>query len=317
MDPHFLRTFVAVVDHGSFSVAASALGYTQSAVSQHIAALETDLGTPLLTRRPVAPTVAGARLMEHARPLLLRLDAARADLARLNQAPGQGISVACTPLARTALLRSGVPGRGLGLPGGLDLPVRGAELPGRGLGLPGRGSVLRVLGRDEALQAVTAGEVDLALVDGAAAPSDPLALADLGPLTTLRVTEEPLSVVLPAGHPLARRPSVRLADLSEAPWIDAPDTGIELPRLRTAAATDGFRARITYEGTDVLTLGALVAAGHGLTLLPQAVAARLDGVAVTGVSAPRIVHRVELVHGRLPEGPARELVERIGVVGAG
>ncbi|MER6984741.1 LysR family transcriptional regulator, partial [Streptomyces carpinensis] len=66
MDPHLLRTFVAVLDHRSFSHAAVALGYTQSAVSQHIAALETDLGTRLVERRPVAPTPAGERLMEHA-----------------------------------------------------------------------------------------------------------------------------------------------------------------------------------------------------------------------------------------------------------
>ncbi|WP_199549121.1 LysR family transcriptional regulator [Streptomyces sp. N35] len=290
MDPHLLRTFVAVVDQGSFSVAASTLGYTQSAVSQHIAALESDLGTPLLTRRPVAPTAAGARLMEHARPLLLRLDAARADLARLNQAPQQGISVACTPLSHPVLLAAPLPG---------DRPS------------------LRVLGRDEALAAVTSGEVDLALVDGAAAPSDPLALADLGPLTTVRVAEEPLAVVLPARHPLARRPSVRLADLSEAHWIDAPDTGVPLPRLRVAAGTDGFRARTTYEGTDVLTLGALVRAGHGLTVLPDSTARRLHGVSVTAISVPPIVHRVEVVHGRLPRGAARELAERIGTGGGG
>lgn len=55
MDPHLLRTFVAVARLASFSEAARELGYTQSAVSQHIAALEQDLGAPLLTRRPVAP----------------------------------------------------------------------------------------------------------------------------------------------------------------------------------------------------------------------------------------------------------------------
>ncbi len=80
MDPHLLRTFVTVADCGSFSAAASRLGYTQSAVSQHIAALEGDLGTPLLRRRPVVPTPAGERLLEHAGPILLRLDAAHDSL---------------------------------------------------------------------------------------------------------------------------------------------------------------------------------------------------------------------------------------------
>uniref|UniRef100_UPI00117CA361 helix-turn-helix domain-containing protein n=2 Tax=Streptomyces TaxID=1883 RepID=UPI00117CA361 len=54
MDPHLLRTYVTVARLASFSEAARELGYTQSAVSQHIAALEQDLGAPLLTRRPVA-----------------------------------------------------------------------------------------------------------------------------------------------------------------------------------------------------------------------------------------------------------------------
>ncbi|WP_244894085.1 LysR family transcriptional regulator, partial [Planobispora rosea] len=59
MDPHLLRTFVTVARLGSFSAAAGELGYTQSAVSQQVAALEADLGTPLLQRRPVVPTPAG------------------------------------------------------------------------------------------------------------------------------------------------------------------------------------------------------------------------------------------------------------------
>ena len=53
MDPHLLRTFMAVADLGSFSLAANRLGYTQSAVSQQVAALETDLGTALMCRRTV------------------------------------------------------------------------------------------------------------------------------------------------------------------------------------------------------------------------------------------------------------------------
>src|SRR4051794_39295396 len=82
MDPRFLRTFVVVARLGSFSAAARELGYTQSAVSQHIAVLESDLGTVLLTRRPVAPTEAGARPLAHAQPDPLRRRPPRAGGAR-------------------------------------------------------------------------------------------------------------------------------------------------------------------------------------------------------------------------------------------
>ena len=99
MDPRFLRTFVTVARLGSFSAAARELGYTQSAVSQHIAVLEADLGAALLTRRPVEPTEAGARLLEHAEPILLRLDAARADVARVAAGPPRALRIGATPLA--------------------------------------------------------------------------------------------------------------------------------------------------------------------------------------------------------------------------
>jgi DNA-binding transcriptional LysR family regulator len=97
VDPHLLRTFIAVTDSGSFSAAASRLGYTQSAVSQQIALLEADLGTALLHRRPVSVTEAGERLLEHAGPILMRLDAA----------PGiTGVALSWPPLVhRTELVR--------------------------------------------------------------------------------------------------------------------------------------------------------------------------------------------------------------------
>ena len=87
VDVQLLKTFVTVARLGSFSAAAAELGYTQAAVSQQIAALENDLKAQLLTRRPVAPTEPGARLLEHAEPILLRLDAARADVTRMTKTP--------------------------------------------------------------------------------------------------------------------------------------------------------------------------------------------------------------------------------------
>src|SRR4051812_20272544 len=66
MDIRQLRTFDAVVRHGSFTAAAESLGYTQSAVSQHVAALEASLAVPLFVRRPFGLTPAARRLAEHA-----------------------------------------------------------------------------------------------------------------------------------------------------------------------------------------------------------------------------------------------------------
>ncbi|QTE01683.1 LysR family transcriptional regulator [Streptomyces cyanogenus] len=288
MDPHLLRTYVTVARLASFSKAARELGYTQSAVSQHIAALEQDLGAPLLTRRPVVPTAAGERLLEHAGPLLLRLDAARADVVRMAAAPQQGLTLVATATA-------------------LGPAVLGA--------LPPAGVTLRVLTRAEIPAAVATGTADLGLVDGLAAPSDPLRLPDVAPLTTYGIAEEPVSVLLPAGHPLAGRPGLRLGDLRDARWLDAPDAALPLAHLRAATAGGAFRAALRYEGTDVRTLTALTAAGHGLTLLPRSAATALPGATAVPLTAPRLVHRTELLHSGSPGGAAAELVRRL--VGGG
>ncbi|MFJ9828799.1 LysR family transcriptional regulator [Streptomyces sp. NPDC101160] len=290
MDPHLLRTYVAVARLASFSEAARDLGYTQSAVSQHIAALEADLGVPLLTRRPVAPTPAGERLLEHAGSLLLRLDAARVDLARFAAAPRGTLTLVASPLA-------------------LHPRVLAA--------LPAAGVTLRTLPRDEVPAAVAVGEADLGLVDGLAAPSDPLRLPDVAPLTVRAVAEEPLVLVLPAGHPLAGRPGLDLADLVDARWLDAPDAGFPLDRLRAVhggPAGHGFRTALRYEGTDVRALAALAAAGHGLALLPASAAAGVPGAVPVPLAAPRLVHRTELLHaGAEPAGPAAQLTRQLSL----
>ncbi|WP_280674796.1 LysR family transcriptional regulator [Kitasatospora sp. MAA19] len=292
MDPQHLRTFVTVTRLGSFSEAARELGYTQSAVSQQIAALEADLGAGLLNRRPVGPTEAGRRLLEHAAPLLVRLEAARADVARLAGAPSTRLVLGATPLAVGPEL-----GRALG-------EVRRAY--------PAAELVVRVLAQGVLPAQAATGEVDLALIDGLAAPSDPLPLPDVGPLATRAVDEQPVAVALPAGHPLAGRSGVALADLSAARWLDAPDLTPTAARLRAAAGVDGFRPATRYRGTDVHGLLALVATGHGLTLLPASALADAPGVASAPIAAPRLVHRTELVHGSLPEGPAALLARLLG-----
>lgn len=171
---------------------------------------------------------------------------------------------------------------------------------------------VRVVAQDELPAEVATGAVDLALVDGLAAPSDPLPLPDVGPLGTVAVAEQPLAVALPAGHPLAGRPGLALADLSAARWLDAPGLAPTAARLRAATAVDGFRPAARYLGTDVRGLLALVASGHGLAVLPAPALDGAPGVVAVPVRAPRLVHRTELLHGSLPDGPAAELARLLG-----
>jgi DNA-binding transcriptional LysR family regulator len=284
VDPRFLRTFAAVVRLESFSAAARELGYTQSAVSQHIAALEADLGTALLHRRPVAPTEAGTRLLEHGGAILLRLDAARADVMRVAAGPPTRLAVGATPLSAAVAARAVAAARGA---------------------LPPLAASLRIGTRDEIATAVATGELDAGIVDGIAAVNDPLRLPETG-LPVAAFAEEELALAVSPGHPLLRRegaaaargeaaPSprgVRLEDLVDARWIDAPGVIAPLADLAMLARADGFRAALVYDGQDVAGLLALVACGQGLAVLPEKVVA--DGVPL---SSPRLVHRTELLRG--------------------
>ncbi|MFF0312192.1 LysR family transcriptional regulator [Streptosporangium sp. NPDC004379] len=288
MDPHLLRTFVTVVRRRSFSAAAEELGYTQSAVSQQIAALEADLGLPLLRRRPVAPTRAGERLLEHARPLLLRHRAARADVLRAAAGPAGRLTVTASPLALVPAV------------------VRALE-PG------GPAVTLRTADRDRVAEEVASGDADLGFADGIAAPSDPLRLAGTGAPTGVGIAEEELVVVLPARHPLAGGRGLALAGLADALWLHAP-AFVPVERLREVAGGGAFRTGFRYDGHDLRTVLKLVAAGHGLALLPASAAADAGAGALTAVplTAPRLVHRVEMLCDPLASGEVRAVADRLG-----
>ena len=285
MEVQLLRTFVAVARLGSFSAAASELGYTQAAVSQQIAALEADLKTRLLTRRPVEPTEAGARLLEHAEPILLRFDAARADVTRVTSAPAATLVVGITPLAGAS-------------------PALATALAGLRERLPRLDVTVRTETRAAAALGVARGETDLALTDGLTAPGDPL--SQLAPVNATGISEAGVAVILPAGHPLAGRQGLRLPDLADSRWIEADQVAPPLAEIRRQAGVDGFRPAFRYTGTDTTTLLNLAAAGHGLTLLPEPPLP--PGVTAVPVTTPRLVHRVELIHGTLrASSPAAEL----------
>jgi len=279
---------VAVARRGSFSAAAAELGYTQAAVSQQIAALENDLKTQLLNRRPVTPTEAGNRLLEHAEPILLRLDAAKADVTRMTKTPPGTLVIGATPLAGAASA----------------LATALAELRRQ---IPRLEITVQITTRRQTAVAVARGEFDLGLTDGLTAPGDPL--IEEAPVTAVGLSEKHVRVVLPAGHPLAARTTLCLPDLADARWIEAENVAPSLAEIRRHARTEGFRPALRYTGADVMSLISLAAAGHGLTLLPETVL-RDSGITSVRIALPRLYHRVELLHAAFPRrSPAAALTE--------
>src|SRR5436305_12079915 len=123
-----LRVLAEVARTGSFSAAAEALSYTQSAVSQAVARLEAETGATLLVRdrRGVRPTAAGATLLEHAESIFSQLEAAEADLAAVLELRGGRLRLASFPSAGATLIPRAVATFRGGHPG-VDLTLAEGE----------------------------------------------------------------------------------------------------------------------------------------------------------------------------------------------
>jgi DNA-binding transcriptional LysR family regulator len=266
MEIRDLRALLSVVRHGSFTAAARELGYTQSAISQQVAALETELGQPLVLRRPVRPTPAGERLAEHAARIMLRLDVARSELSSLDDAGGE-VRVGACPLAAPDLLAAALAGLRAGSP------------------------LLRVIVRQGdpgcAVADVASGAADAALVDGITGPGEALHHADAGLLASTPMAETPLVVTLAANHPLARRPSISLDVLAHAPWVTVP--------ALAGRGTVVQASHVVCDGAGLPTLLALVAAGLGAALLPASLGPFRAGINAVPLRSPRLIHRTELL----------------------
>ncbi|MEU3837672.1 LysR family transcriptional regulator [Streptomyces microflavus] len=205
MDPRLLRTFSAVIAHGSFSYSAGELGFTQSAVSRQTASLDGELGVELVCRRPVGPTEAGARLMVHVASMLLRINAARAEVQSVKGKTTGRVTVGICPPAATA--------HALRIIGEVSRRAGAHEL------------TVRTLPRHAVTEGVATTKPDLGLVDGFALPEDPLRPPRVAGLRGVPVCREPVVVALPPHHPLAHRlGAVRVA---AAP---VPQGGLDPPQ---------------------------------------------------------------------------------------
>ncbi|WP_020577046.1 LysR family transcriptional regulator [Actinopolymorpha alba] len=104
MELHWVTTFLAINEHKGFGRAADLLGYSQPTVSNHVAALERELGTPLLhrDRRPVELTQAGAAFLPHALALVREAEAAKGSVAEVLGLRRGSVSLGAYPSAMAA-----------------------------------------------------------------------------------------------------------------------------------------------------------------------------------------------------------------------
>ncbi|WP_069863448.1 LysR family transcriptional regulator [Pseudomonas citronellolis] len=255
-----LRSFVEVVRQGSFTQAAQRLHASQSAISKQVAQLEQSLHVQLLERSGphVRLTAAGEVVLRRAedmlrlrRELLIELD----DLSQMKRGE----------------LRLGLPLLGADA----LFAWRFAEYRKRYPHI----QVHLVEGGSKSLeQALHAGELELA---GALTPNDPA--FDWQPFCN-----EPLDALLPAEHPLAGRESIALAELADTPFLLYQQSFTLNDRLLRACREAGFEPREGGRSGQADFLGALVAAGQGVVLLPRAVAQEVErpGVARVLLSEP-------------------------------
>ncbi len=248
-----LRVLREVAERGSFSAAAEELSYTQSAVSQQIAALKEEVGMTLLERRPrgVRPTPAGRMLIAHAEGIMARLAAAEAELAAIAGLRGGQLRMASFPTAGATLMPVAIAGFRARHPQ-VELTLIEGE-------------------PEEIAPRMHAGELDLGLLFEFAEAGDPLAesLTREESLTRVELLEDPLYLALARTHPLARKNELHLEDLHGEAWVQTSQSSPCARHVVRSCHAAGFEPRVSFESDDYQTVQGLVAAGVGVAFIPE------------------------------------------------
>jgi len=252
LDPRRLRLLREFAERGTIAATAAALGYTPSAVSQQLAALEREAGAILLDRtaRAAELTDAGRRLVEHAERILAMIEAAEADLSLAG--PAGRVTVTAFPTAAVAF---------------------GPALVRRVRAHPGLTLLLRETQREEGLRLVRTGEADVALVadwSGRQTSADSARPGGTGALRYYPLIRDPVVLVLPRGHPAAdpARP-VDLEKLRDEPWLAAPAGEPSRQAVDRLLASTGGVPQAPWEFEGLSTILSLVARGIGIAVLPR------------------------------------------------
>ncbi|PRX95457.1 LysR family transcriptional regulator [Allonocardiopsis opalescens] len=260
LDLRRLRLLREFAHRGTIAATAAALGYTPSAVSQQLASLEREAGTPLLDRtaRSAALTDSGRRLAEHAERILAMVEAAEADLLAQNTMPLGRVEVTAFPTAAVAFA-----------------PALAHSLRDH----PGLQLLLRQTGQDSGARQVRSGEVDIALVDDW---TGTLAGRRANGLQFVHLCRDPLVLVVPLGHRMADPDvPVDLRELRDEPWMAAPEGEPSRQAVDRLLADVGGARPVPWEFEGLGTILSLVARGIGIAAVPAlALSAGDAGVAV-------------------------------------
>lgn len=251
VDPQRLRVIRAVVQAGSINQAAARLGYTPSAVSQHVSALQRETGLVLVERhgRGIRPTAAGVAVADRATRVLDQLAEFDSLADDLRSGRSGTLRLGCFMSANRAWMPRVVARLAEEFPE-LRIEIDLSELQGR-----------RSVEPDVELYVAEAMDParDPATADGSADAYD------VEPLRT-----EGYLAVLPSAHPLAARSSLGLAELADEAWIDNDHArGPCREIVLTACLAAGFAPRFRIAAPDYATSFDYVAAGIGLTVLPR------------------------------------------------
>ena len=246
LDVRRMRVLREVAVRGSFSAAADALSFTQSAVSQQVAALEREAGAVLVQRsaRGVKLTEAGEAVVRHAESIMARLAEAEAELEAIAGLRGGRLRMASFESAGASLM-----------------PLAIAAFSDKH---PAVEQSLSLSEPEDCVPLLRSGDLDLAIVFESAVREN-----DDDGIERVHLFEDPMYLVLPRHHPLANRRRLRLADLANEAWIGG-QADCECNRLMNrACAAAGYAPRIAFETDDYTAMQGFVAAGVGVSLIAE------------------------------------------------
>jgi DNA-binding transcriptional LysR family regulator len=270
LDVRRMQVLRAVVTTGSITAAATNLGYTPSAVSQQIAALERQAGVRLLERsgRGVRPTAAGRLLTEHAAIIGRHLTEAELALAELREGRTGRLAVQYFATAGLALVPPA-------------LATLRREHPGVQVDL-------KMADPSNPVPSVQRGLADVAIV------VHPRVDAPINGVRLIHLLDDPYRVVLPPDHRLRAKRAIELAELAEEPWIGCEwPVGPCLQIMLDACAAAGFTPSFVAESEDYANAQGFVAAGLGISMIPQLGLMNRKGVIVRRVTKPEPVRVIQ------------------------